>query len=262
MSEPVVRVEIQEEVAHVVLNRPDKRNAINQEVIEGLFAAFSEIQVNPAVHVVVLRGEGAMFSSGIDMNWLGALAGNDARQMGPLFRVLVTKIQETLNLIERVEKPVVAVLHGLCQGLGLELALACDFRIAAEEATISLPEVVLGLIPDCGGTTRVTRIAGPAVAKEVIFLCERLPARRYAEWNLITRVCPAADLARTVADFVALLRDRPLHVLGIAKRLIDRGANLDKMTHMEMEALANSILVQHPLLPQVMMEGFGKLRKK
>ena len=259
---PVVRTEIRGKIADVVLNRPDKRNAINQDVVEGLVAAFTALQADPNVHVIILRGEGTMFSSGIDATWLGGLAGADAGVMSPMFRVLVHKIQDALNLIERVEKPVVAVLHGLCQGLGLELALACDFRIAAEDAAISLPEVILGLIPDCGGTTRVTRMAGPAVAKEVIMLCERLPARRYHEWNLVTRICPAADLPRTVDEFVATLLDRPLHVLGIAKRLIDRGAGQDKMTHMEMEALANTILVQNPALPQVMLEGFAKLKKK
>ena len=262
-DKPAVLTRIDGSVATVTLNRPEKRNAINGDVVDGLKQAFLELEADTDLRVILLRGEGIMFSSGIDATWLGQLAGlDDTGKMGVYLRILINRIQEVNNLIERVEKPVVAVLHGRCIGLGLEIALACDFRIAAEDTLIGLPEVVLGLVPDCGGTTRVTRFAGPAVAKEIIMLCENLPAVRYHQWNLINRVCPASELDRTVKEFTDILLDRPPRTLGVVKRLIDRGAGLDKMSHMEMESMANSALVTVSEFPQILMEGFGKLRKK
>ena len=203
-----------------------------------------------------------MFTSGIDATWLAQLGTVQGARLSLFVRLMIEKVQSLNNLIEQIEKPVICQIHGLCQGLGLEIALACDFRIAAEDAKIALPEVVLGLIPDCGGTTRVTRFAGPAVAKEVVMYCEPEPAQRYYEWNLVNRVCPADQLDRTVADFAAVLMDRPALTLGMAKRLIDRGAGLGKNEHMEMEALTNSALLVLPDFPQILMEGFQKLRGK
>ena len=258
-----VRIEIDGPVARVILNRPEKRNAINEDVVDGLNDALGRLESNGDVHVVLLRGEGSMFSSGIDFTWIGQLgAVEDKTHAGVFLRLLITKVQEMNNWIERIEKPVIAVLHGRCIGLGLEIALACDFRIAEEGTLMGLPEVLLGLVPDCGGTTRVTRCAGPAVAKEVVMLAEQVDCRRYLEWNLINRIAPKGALDAAVDDFVKVILDRPPRVIGLAKRLIDRGAGLDKMSHMELEALANSALILAPDFPQIIMEGIQKVRKK
>ena len=251
------------DVVHLILNRPDKRNAINEDIANGLYNHLLNLERDPDVRAIVLRGAGAMFSSGIDATWLGQIGANFGKSdLGLFVRQMIAKIQGLNNLIERIEKPVIAMLHGRCIGLALEIALACDFRIATDDCLVSMPEVLLGLVPDCGGTTRVTRMAGPAVAKEVVMYCETETAQRYYEWNLINRVCPADQLEKTVADFIAVLNDRPPRTLGLAKRLIDQGAGLSKTVHMEMEAYVNSSLLTDPEFPQILMSGFQKLRGK
>ncbi len=262
MSDEIVRLEIKGPVAHIILNRPEKRNAIHDEMIEGMRTHFKALETNDEVRAIILRGEGKMFCSGIDAMWLGQLGQVQGPPLSRLVRLMIEKVQSLNNLIEQIEKPVICQIHGLCQGLGLEIALACDFRISADDAKIALPEVLLGLVPDCGGTTRVTRFAGPAVAKEVVIYCEPEPAQRYYEWNLVNRVCPPDQLDKTVDDFVKVLLDRPPLTVGMAKRLIDRGAGLGKNEHMEMEAMTNSTLLTLPEFPVIMMEGFQKLRNK
>jgi enoyl-CoA hydratase/carnithine racemase len=121
-----------------------------------------------------------------------------------------------LNKIERIEKPVVAKIHGFCGGLGLELALAADFRLAGENALLGVPEIILGLIPDCGGTTRLTRLLGPAWAKELIMTGDMMPARRAYEIGLVNRVFPDATLEEETKALLNKLRQRSSLALGLA----------------------------------------------
>ena len=165
MADGVVKWEVRENLGIVTLNRPDKRNAINGEVLEGIKEAFSELSLDPAARVILLQGAGKSFSAGIDFNHLAEVNREDGRAPGIRLREGIETIQSILNRIEKIEKPVVAKIHGFCGGLGCELALTADFRIASESATLGMPEIILGIIPDCGGTTRLTRMLGPARAK-------------------------------------------------------------------------------------------------
>jgi enoyl-CoA hydratase/carnithine racemase len=240
MSEKVVSHRVEDGIAWIAIDRPEKRNAVSAEVLTQLREAFLAAEADRATRAIVLHGEGKGFSSGIDFQ---SLAGDGT--VGPAgLRVFVAESQGVLNLMERIEKPVIGALHRFVVGLGLEIALACDLRVATEDTELSLPETRIGLIPDVGGTTRLTRTVGYARAKELILTARSVGAAEAERMGLVNSVVPPGrhlDKARELAGEIA--KNAPLAV-GLAKKLIDRGYGLDKMTFMEMEALAQSILIR------------------
>src|SRR4051794_33803105 len=136
-------------VRHVVLNRPEKRNAFNDELVLAVGAALRAAADDPEVRCVVLRGAGPMFSSGMDLGSLAALAGQPERLRG--FR---SAILAAWNLPEEMAKPTVCAIHGACIGGALELALACDLRVIAADAVVGLPRTRVGVVPHVGGSSR------------------------------------------------------------------------------------------------------------
>ena len=153
-------------VFEVILNRPDERNAINDEMMSAISDAFdqAEREFNDGARVVLVRGEGRVFSAGIDLNQFLTPAEGLRKNLFPF----TARYQAIFNKIERCSLPVICVLQGYCLGMALELALACDFRIAAQRAKLGLPEARLGIIPDVGGTVRLIKLVGPSRAKDLI----------------------------------------------------------------------------------------------
>jgi enoyl-CoA hydratase/carnithine racemase len=246
MAENAITTRIEGELAYLILNRPEKRNAINQAMLRAIPAALDELD-RPEVRAIILYGEGQAFSAGIDFTSLsndsGARGGEGGGPDMQRFRRFVAESQASLNRLESIEKPVIGALHGFVGGLGLELALACDARIAATGARLGMPEVRIGLVPDVGGTTRLTRTVGYAFAKELIMTARMIDAQAAEKIGLVNRVvaegthlAAAEELAREMA------RNAPLAV-GLAKRIIDKGHGLDKMTFQELEMLAQSSLI-------------------
>jgi len=246
MAENAITTRIEGELAYLILNRPEKRNAINQQMLRAIPAALDELD-RPEVRAIILYGEGQAFSAGIDFTSLsndsGARSGEGGGPDMQRFRRFVAESQASLNRLESIEKPVIGALHGFVGGLGLELALACDARIAATGARLGMPEVRIGLVPDVGGTTRLTRTVGYAFAKELIMTARMIDAQAAEKIGLVNRVvaegthlAAAEELAREMA------RNAPLAV-GLAKRIIDKGHGLDKMTFQELEMLAQSSLI-------------------
>jgi enoyl-CoA hydratase/carnithine racemase len=262
MAKGVVKWEVREGVGTITLNRPDKRNAINGEVLEEIQQAFSDLSLDLKARVILLQGAGTAFCAGIDFHYLAEVTREDGRAPGIRLREGIDTIHSILNRIERTEKPVVAKIHGFCGGLGCELALAADFRIASENAALGVPEIILGLIPDCGGTTRLTRMLGPAKAKELIMTGDMVPARRAYEIGLVNQVVPDQLLEEATQGFLNKLLQRPSLALGLAKRAIDWGAGLDKMSHMEMEAWVQSLLITAKDFPETLQRGLAQLSKK
>lgn len=262
MSNQMVKWEVKEGVGTITLNRPEKRNAINGDVLEGIDKAFSELGVNLEARVILLQGAGPAFSAGIDFNFLGTVARDDGRSPGVSLREGIDRIHVIYNRIERTEKPVVAKIHGFCGGMGLELALTADFRIASESATLGVPEIILGLIPDCGGTTRLTRMLGPVWAKELIMMGDMFPARRAYEMGLVNQVHPDSVLEEKTHDFLTKLLQRPPLALGLAKRAVDLGFGLDRMSHLEIEGYIQSLLITAKDFPETLQKGFAMLLKK
>lgn len=246
MAEPVIKVRIEGELAYLVLNRPEKRNAINQAMLRAIPEALDELD-RPDVRAIILYGEGPAFSAGIDFTSLandtGAQGGHGGGPDLPRFRRFIAESQASLNRLESIEKPVIGALHGFVGGLGLELALACDARIAAPDARLGMPEVRIGLVPDVGGTTRLTRTVGYARAKELIMTARMIDAAEADRIGLVNKVCAAGAQVAAAEELAReMARNAPLAV-GLAKRIIDRGHGLDKMTFQELEALAQSSLL-------------------
>lgn len=231
-----------EGVLTLTLNRPEKRNAINFELYEQLDQALRQAAVTDALRVVLIRGAGPTFSSGIDVTNFLLLAQKYGDGWQQRMRTITADFQAVLNRLERLELPTIALLHGHCLGLALELALACDLRLAAAGTKLGVPETRLGMIPDVGGTTRLTRLVGLARAKELIFTGSEVDAAEAAAWGLVNHVVPADDLqARGAALAAEIAAAAPLAV-GMAKRVIDGLADLDR--GLQLEAWAQSQLFQ------------------
>src|SRR5260370_11193279 len=171
MEETVLKIRVEGELAYIALNRPEKRNAINQQMLRAIPEALDELD-RPEVRAIIIYGEGQAFSAGIDFTSLtndtGAQGGQGGGPDMQRFRRFVAESQGSLNRIESIEKPVIGALHGFVGGLGLELALACDARIASVGARLGMPEERIGLVPHGGGATRLTRTAGYARSRELI----------------------------------------------------------------------------------------------
>ena len=212
----------------IVLNRPEKRNAINAEMFRQFDAAVTRANRTPGLRAVLIRGEGESFSAGIDVSTLLGLAESHGPHWQQRMRAITDEFQGVLNRLERLELPTIALLHGHCLGLALELALACDLRLAAEGTALGLPETLLGIIPDVGGTTRLTRLVGPARAKELIFTGRRIDAAQAERWGIVNGVVPGAELGAAGDALAAEIAAAAPLAVGMAKRVIDGLADIDR----------------------------------
>ncbi len=241
MSE-AVRTEKNGHVLDIILNRPDKRNAVNIELLDGLAAAAEKAATDREVRVVVLRGEGKAFSSGLDFGM--AMTGGISIEPGmAAFRFeLAERLQRPLTMLENMDKPVIAVLHGVCIGFGLEIALAADLRVAAPDTKLSLPETRLGLVPDVGGTTRLLRTVGRSRAKDIIFTARDVPTDEALRIGLVDRVAEdPLSVGRELAEQIA--GNAPMAV-GLAKRVVERSGDVDKRTSFDLEGMAQSLCLR------------------
>ncbi len=229
-------------IFEITINHAAKRNAISWEIGQGLLAAFDAAAQAPGVRAVVLRGAGTMFSAGIDLGDLMALPARYGETWQRQFRTITDDWQRLTTRIERLELPTIAVLHGMALGLGFEIALSCDFRLAAAGTKLGLPETRLGLIPDVGGTTRLTQLVGVGRAKELIMTGRTFDAAAAERWGVVNQVVEGAELdaaVQTLADELALAA--PLAV-GMAKRVIN--GMLDTDRGLLLEGWAQSQLVR------------------
>ena len=233
----LVRTEDRDAVRHLVLNRPEKRNALNAEVIVELGAALEAAAADPEVRVVVLRGEGAMFSSGMDLNDLRDLSENPAG-----LRAFRRPLLGYWNLLEEMPKPTVCQIHGAALGGAFELSLACDFRTMAEDAVAGIMEVRIGLLPDVGGCSRLPAIVGLGNAKELIMTGKVIDGREAHRIGFANRIAPAAELdAATDALVNELLACAP-RAVGLAKRVLDAAAKPALASTLEQEVAAQEVL--------------------
>jgi enoyl-CoA hydratase/carnithine racemase len=217
-------------VRHVILNRPEKRNAMNQELLRALGDALREAAAEDSVHCVVLRGEGPVFSAGVDLGELAESAGQAGR-LRPFRKVFL----DCANLCEEMAKPVVCQIHRTCVGGALEVALGCDLRVASSDAQLGLPEVRFGLIPDVGGSTRLPAVVGLGRAKELIMTARLIDAAEAERIGLVNRVVAPEELERATQDLVEELLANSHVAVGRAKRVIDASARPALAQTLEME---------------------------
>lgn len=210
MSDAPVSIATRDGIRTITVQRPEKLNALNRQTLEALDAAFAAAGQADDVRVVVLTGAGPKaFVAGADiaeMNGLTPVQGRDFSLVG----------QRLMRRIERLEKPVIAMINGFALGGGMELAMACHLRIAADSAKVGQPEINLGLLPGFGGTQRLLRLAGRAAALELCLLGAPIDAARAQQLGLVNRVVPAAELeAETLKIATQLAHAAPLALRGI-----------------------------------------------
>lgn len=210
MTDALLLIDTADGVRTIRINRPDKLNALNAATLDALDAAFADADRDAAVRVVVLTGAGPKaFVAGADiaeMNTLSPVQGRD-------FSLRGTRM---MRRVEKLSKPVIAMVNGFALGGGLELAMCCHLRIAAETAKVGQPEINLGLIPGFGGTQRLLRLAGRAATLELCLLGAPIDAARAQQLGIVNRVVPAAELdAETDKLAAQLANSAPLALRGI-----------------------------------------------
>jgi 2-oxoglutaroyl-CoA hydrolase len=235
MSYDGFRVERDDEraVATITLDVPGKFNRVSMAARDQLSELFVELDADPAVRFVVLTGAGDAFTAG------GDIAG--FLESSPW---TVSQLAKNVAAPERCSKPVIARLHGYVFGVGLELALACDFRLAADDVQLALPEATIGMIPGSGGTQRLARLVGIGRAKDIIMRGRRVGADEALAIGLVGTLVPAAELDAAVDGLIAeLSRHSPL-ALAMAKRVIGQAYEGPLHMGLELEGLAYGLLRQ------------------
>ena len=205
MSDPLVLVANADGIRRITVNRPDKLNALNAATLDALQAAFDAAATDDAVRVVVLTGAGPKaFVAGADIAEMADLRPTEGRDFS-------MRGQRLMRSIETLPKPVVAMVNGFALGGGLELAMGCHLRIAADTAKVGQPEIGLGLIPGFGGSQRLLRLAGRAATLELCLLGAPVTAERALQLGIVNRVVPAAELeAETLKVATQLAASAPL----------------------------------------------------
>ena len=213
MSDNVTAV-LEAGVLSLTLNRPDKLNCMDWEMLHQLETQVEEAEKDIDVNVLVVKGAGEKaFSSGADLKAFQALTADEARQW-------IMTGNRLFNKIEQLPKPTLAVMQGYALGGGLELALACDFRIAAENTVLSSPELQHGWLPGWGGMTRLRRLIGEAKAKEVVLLGQKISAQEAYRLGLLTRLIRADQLQAEAKRMLADLLKLPPQPFALAKAVL------------------------------------------
>jgi enoyl-CoA hydratase/carnithine racemase len=206
---------VHDRVATVTLSRPDKLNAMDRRTFAELHRAATRAAEDPEVGAVVVTGAGRAFSSGLDLAEFAGMAEVDHAEE------VVGELQRAISAFDLLPKPVVAAVNGLAVGGGLQLAIACDLRLAATSAEFASWEMRWAIVPDLGGTERLPRLIGLGRAKELVFTGRQIGALEAERIGLVTRVVPDADLAQAATDLAAGLASGPTLALGMAKQLLN-----------------------------------------
>jgi enoyl-CoA hydratase/carnithine racemase len=224
-------------VRHLVLNRAEKRNALNGETIRALGTEVQAAAADDSVRVVVVRGDGPMFSSGMDLNDLRALSENPERT-----REGRRPILQVWSLFEEMPKPTICQIHGAALGGAFELALACDFRTMAEDAVAGIMEVRVGLLPDVGGCSRLPAVVGLGNAKELIMTGKVIDGREAHRIGFANRIAPADQLDEDTDKLANKLLACAPRAVGLAKRVMDAAAKPALAVTLEQEVAAQEVL--------------------
>jgi enoyl-CoA hydratase/carnithine racemase len=252
MSNDAVLIEENEDktITTIRMNRLDKKNAIGYDMMVGLQDAIDKVERTDA-RVVIITGTDDLFSSGIDLNFLTGQASGPEGVLPDLkvprnFRYFAnTWIHPILIKIEKMEKPVIARINGVCFGLAFELALACDFRFCSESAIFSMLETKIGMNPDVGGTIRLVRLVGIPNAKDIILTGRRFDGNEAYRLGVVNRVAKTPqEMDTIIKGYVDELVDSAPLAVGLAKKLIDDCYGKDTAFGLELETLVSSQLLQ------------------
>jgi len=223
-----VRLEVEDGIATLRLDRP-KMNAIDGALRAQLRAAAVEARDRDDVRAVVLYGGERVFAAGADIREMSTMSYAEMTSWG-------TQLQEALTVVARLPKPVVAAVTGYALGGGFELALTADFRVLGERAKVGVPEITLGVIPGAGGTQRLTRLVGPAKAKDLVFTGRHVAADEALALGIADRVVPDDDVYDTARAMAAQFARGPAVALRAAKQAIDDGLELELDAALRLES--------------------------
>jgi len=222
-----VNLTVADGVGTIRLDRP-KMNALNVQVQEEIRAAAVEAAADDAVRAVVIYGGERVFAAGADIKEMADMSYADmVKRSGPL--------QASLSAVAAIPKPTVAAITGYALGGGCELALCADYRIAADDAKLGQPEILLGIIPGAGGTQRLSRLIGPSKAKDLIYTGRFVDAAESLQLGLVDKVVPAAEVYDAAVAWAAQFSRAAALALRAAKEAIDNGLGVDLQTGLEIE---------------------------
>lgn len=221
------------QVCYLNFNRPEALNALNNEMISELYKSLQEAETEETVKVVVLTGEGdKAFVAGADIKeFLSLKSAEEAEQYSK-------NGQTVFNYIEEMSKPVIAAINGYALGGGLELALACDFRIAAEEAKVGMPEITLGLFPGYGGAQRLPRLTGKGRALYLMMTGKSITAIQAEQWGLVEAVYPIDTFYKEVDKLAAAIAAYPAAALASLKKRVVYGEEQELKQALAMDSKA------------------------
>jgi len=240
MSYENIIFQIEEGIATITFNRPEVLNALNEESLKELSHALDEISADEDIRVLILTGAGEKsFVAGADIS------------MFPTFNVLKAKLfsemgHNLMNKLQELPIPVIAAVNGFALGGGCEVAIACDFIYASENAMFGLPEITLGIIPGYGGTQRLPRLVGMNMAKEMIFTGKMIPATEAHFIGLANKVCPQEQLMDEVIKTAKGIVSKGKVSLRAAKQAINNGMNVDLDTGLRIETDAFALCLASP----------------
>jgi len=226
-----LKVRANDGILTITVNRPEALNALNTEVLSELHDAFYRANSAADVGCVILTGEGKVFVAGADIAQMCTLSMQEGRAM-------TIKGQEVMNLIESLDKIVIAAVNGFALGGGCELAMACDFRVASEKAKFGQPEVNLGIIPGFGGTQRLPRIVGKGMAKYLIATAEMITAEEAHRIGLVEKVVPADELLMESEKIARVILSKSPIGVKMSKLCVNNGMKMDIISGVSYEAEA------------------------
>lgn len=231
----------------VTFTRDDKRNAVSAGMFDALEAALVELESRDDLRVLVIRAEGRFFTAGVDISemQINLGEGTDGVVRGSTMRsqYRAQARHDLFDRMEQVEKPIVVAIQGACLGVGIELGVSCDFRIASDAASFSLPEVPnLAVIPGSGGISRLTRLVGPHWAKWLVMAGRSVTPEHALSIGLVHEVHPAAEFDAAVMALATTLAGMPREALGLAKIAIDAAADVDRRTARDVDRIVQTLL--------------------
>jgi enoyl-CoA hydratase/carnithine racemase len=250
MSE-AVRYKVTDRVAIITIARPDVLNAMNAEVFLGLLDGAARAAVDDQVRAVVVTGDGRAFSSGLDVSMFaeGFQGGGE---------VDIALLQRSFTVFEDLPKPTIAAVRGPAFGGGLQLAIACDLRVASADAELSALEVKWGIVPDLGGTQRLPRLIGLGRAKEMVMTGCRVPAETALAWGLVNRVCGTDEVLKRSVDWANELAAGPPLAIAGAKRLATAAFDRPVRAGLEHEAAVQRTVLASEDFKEAVMARFAK----
>ncbi len=229
-----LKVEKNEEIVEVTIDRPDKLNAMNLDVMEEFIAVLDDLEKDSSKVVIITGSGNKAFSAGADIEYMSKIGPTEAEKYA-------LQGHKVLNKIENLQKPVIAAINGYALGGGCELALSCDIRFASQNAQLGQPEVTLGICPGWGGTQRLLRIVGPARAKELIFSGRKIGAEEALSMGLVNKIFSSDMLLSETRALAKTIAKNSSYAVGISKMLVNKGLDSSLDTGLKLEIYSWSL---------------------